>query len=98
MVDRCRQVLEEPCQRGRIGGVERRGASRAELQPGLLQATGVAAGEDDVGTLGRARRAVCSPIPALPPITTTVCPANSGSRWAGTSVVAPVMIPPWCSP
>src|SRR5215467_12075781 len=27
----------------------------------------------------RARRAVSSPIPALPPITTTVCPISSGS-------------------
>src|SRR5207244_3489241 len=28
----------------------------------------------------RARRAVSSPMPALPPITTTVCPRSSGSR------------------
>jgi NADP-dependent 3-hydroxy acid dehydrogenase YdfG len=28
----------------------------------------------------RARRAVSRPIPALPPITTTLCPASSGSR------------------
>ena len=33
-------------------------------------------------------------MPALPPITTTVCPASSGSRWAGTGVVALVMVPP----
>ena len=31
----------------------------------------------------RARRAVSSPMPALPPITTTVCPGKSGSRAAG---------------
>ncbi len=42
----------------------------------------------------RARRAVWSPMPALPPITTTVCPASSGSRRVGTGAVALVMIPP----
>src|SRR5262249_44516825 len=29
-----------------------------------------------------------------PPMTTTVWPSNSGSRWVGTAVVAVVMIPP----
>ena len=42
----------------------------------------------------RARRAVSSPMPALPPITTTVCPRSSGSRWMGKVVVAVLMIPP----
>src|SRR5207244_3235762 len=41
-----------------------------------------------------ARLAVSSPIPALPPITTTVCPSNSGSRRVGVAAVAPVMTPP----
>src|SRR5262249_25892643 len=40
----------------------------------------------------RARRAVSSPMPALPPITTTVCPRSSGSRWMGETVVAVLMI------
>jgi hypothetical protein len=42
----------------------------------------------------RARRAVSSPMPALPPITTTVCPTSSGSRWGFIAGVAVVMIPP----
>src|ERR1700737_3102079 len=42
----------------------------------------------------RARRAVSSPMPALPPISTTVWPSNSGSRWMTTGVVVLVMIPP----
>src|SRR5262245_25244799 len=40
----------------------------------------------------RARRAVSSPMPALPPITTTVCPRSSGSRRMGETVVAVLMI------
>jgi hypothetical protein len=42
----------------------------------------------------RARRAVSSPIPALPPITTTVWPSSSGWRWMGPTAGAVVMIPP----
>src|SRR5579862_103872 len=42
----------------------------------------------------RARRAVSSPMPALPPIKTTVCPASSGSRLIRVAVVAVLMIPP----
>src|SRR5262249_4167996 len=42
----------------------------------------------------RARRAVSSPIPALPPISTTVWPRNSGSRCGTTGVGVLVMIPP----
>src|SRR5580704_18364066 len=33
-------------------------------------------------------------MPALPPITTTVCPRSSGSRRTGTAVVAVLIIPP----
>ena len=47
----------------------------------------------------RARRAVSSPMPALPPITTTVCPSSSGSRsWALCEcrgvIVSPSVSPP----
>jgi hypothetical protein len=56
-------------------------ARRADLARGLLQPLRIARGEDDLGAFGaRARRAVSSPMPALPPITTTVCPRSSGSR------------------
>jgi hypothetical protein len=33
-------------------------------------------------------------MPELPPITTTVCPASSGSLWPETGVVTLVMVPP----
>ncbi len=73
-------------QRRRVGGVEGRGAPRADVARRPLEALGVAAGEDDVGALGCGRsRAVSRPIPALPPITTTVCP--SSSRLAGGAVM-----------
>jgi hypothetical protein len=42
----------------------------------------------------RARRAVSSPIPALPPIKTTVCPTSSGARCAGRVAVVVVMVAP----
>jgi len=38
-------------------------------------------------------RAVSSPMPELPPITTTICPGISGLGWEAD---APVMIPPGC--
>jgi hypothetical protein len=41
----------------------------------------------------RARRVVSSPMPALPPITTTVCPRSSGSGWVGREVASVVMTP-----
>ena len=52
MVDRLRQVLEESLQRGRVGGVEGGGARARRVERGLLEALGIAAGEDDVGALG----------------------------------------------
>ena len=42
----------------------------------------------------RARRAVSSPMPALPPITTTVCPSSSGSRRMGEGLVTVLMFNP----
>jgi hypothetical protein len=42
----------------------------------------------------RARRAVSSPMPALPPMTTTVWPSSCGSRATETLVVTVVMLPP----
>jgi hypothetical protein len=44
VVDRFRQLTEEPLERSRIGGVEGRGAQRVELERGVLQARGVPAG------------------------------------------------------
>jgi hypothetical protein len=51
VVDRCWQVLEEPLERSRVVGVEGHGALRAELLRCLLEALGIAAGEDYIGTL-----------------------------------------------
>jgi hypothetical protein len=52
VVDRGRQVGEEPVEGVRVGGVERRGAARAEFGRGPLQAVGVAGSQDDVGPFG----------------------------------------------
>src|SRR3954471_5595020 len=41
----------------------------------------------------RARRAVSRPMPALPPMTTTVCPSSSGRRAMGWATVAVVIVP-----
>src|SRR6516162_9542707 len=46
-----RQALEEPVERGRVVRVEGPGLPRADLGRGVLQAVGIAAGEDDIGTL-----------------------------------------------
>src|SRR5262245_7025996 len=43
--------------------------------------------------LARARRAVSRPMPPLPPITTTIWPSSSGSRWVDIAVAAVVMVP-----
>jgi hypothetical protein len=46
----------------------------------------------------RARRAVSNPIPALPPMTTTVCPSSSGSRRVDETGVEMVMNSPLVTP
>ena len=51
VVDRGRQVTEEPLERSRIRGVEGRGAQRVELARHALEALGVPAGEDELGSL-----------------------------------------------
>src|SRR5260370_42500265 len=51
MVDRRWQAAEEPLQGSRVLGVEGRGTLRAEFQRRLLEPVGIAAGEDDIGTL-----------------------------------------------
>ena len=57
VIDWRRQVPEELLERSRIRGVERRGALRAELAPGALQALGIPAREDHVrALLARASR------------------------------------------
>jgi hypothetical protein len=90
----CRVFIKESFERSRIVGGEGRGAGCAEFARSLLQALGVAGGEDDLGSFGARRRAVSSPMPALWPITTTVCPRSSGSRCAREPKVALSMVPP----
>jgi hypothetical protein len=77
-MDRCREMLEELGEGDRIVGIERCGAQRAEpacRSFAELRPTGMT-----LAPWARARRAVSSPMPVLPPITTTVCPGKSGSR------------------
>src|SRR5262249_10966409 len=52
VVDRSWEILEERLQGGRIVGVEGRDALRVELERCLLEALGIAPGEDDAGALG----------------------------------------------
>jgi len=80
VVDRFRQILEETLEVSRIGRVEGRAAQRAELERGVLEALGIAGREDDVGSLSARSSDGFEPEPALPPITTTVCPSSSDSR------------------
>ena len=56
VVDRRRQLVEEALEALEVGGVKRRAAERAELACGVRQTFRVAAGENDIGTLGP-----CSP-------------------------------------
>ena len=51
VVDRGRQVTEEPLEGSRIRGVEGCGAQRVELARGALEALGIPAGEDHLGPL-----------------------------------------------
>jgi hypothetical protein len=52
VVDRGWEFLEERLQGGGIVGVEGRGALRVELERCLLEAFGIASGEDDASALG----------------------------------------------
>src|SRR5262245_2599675 len=52
MVDRTRQVGEEPFKPLGIGGVEGGSAARVDIGGRLLEAVGITADEDDVGALG----------------------------------------------
>src|SRR5262249_40928950 len=94
VIDRGWEILEERVQGGRILGVEGRGALRVELERCLLEAFRLRPVRMTLAPSARARRAVSSPMPALPPMTTTVWPSSSGSRWVDTAVIAVVMIPP----
>jgi hypothetical protein len=69
VVDPRGEAVEEALEPVGIGGVERCGAQCAELAPGVLEALGVAAGDDDLGAYGARLPGVLNPMPALPPMT-----------------------------
>ncbi len=52
VVDRCRQLSEEPLDLSRVGSVEDSGAERFELERGILESPGVASRENDLGAVG----------------------------------------------
>ena len=52
VIDLGGQTSEEPVAGGRVGGVEGRGAARADFGRGPLEAVGITPGQDDVGALG----------------------------------------------
>jgi hypothetical protein len=97
VVDRCRKVLEEPREAVGVGGVEGGAAQGAELVGGVPQPVGIAAGGDDLGPFGARAAGGSRPIPALPPMSTTVCPSRVGSRCMVEMVVAVVMVAPFLS-
>ena len=74
MIDRLAQLGEEAIEPVEVGGVERRGV-RADLDAGLVQASGLRAVMTTSAPASRALRAVSSPMPALPPMTRTRCPS-----------------------
>src|SRR5215831_10446054 len=84
----CWEVTEEPIESNRIRGVEGRGLAarwrRSALRPVRIT----------LAPSARARRAVSNPMPALPPITTTVCPRSSGSQWMEEGIVTVLIVPP----
>ena len=77
----CREVTEEPIESHRIRGIEGCGTQGINLTGGVLEGSAFRPVRITLAPSARARRAVSNPMPALPPITTTVCPRSSGSRW-----------------
>ena len=90
VVDRRRQLVEEPVEPVEVGGVEGRTAQRAELRAARSSRSGSRAVRTTSAPSARARRAVSRPMPALPPITTTVCPSSSLARSRRSGADRPV--------
>ena len=76
VVDRRGQLVEERPEPVEVRGVEGRDAPRVDLGRGLLEASRSRPVRMTSAPSARASRAVSSPMPALPPITTTVWPAQ----------------------
>src|SRR5690348_4927689 len=66
----------------------------ASSRPVRCRRSGARATKIMSAPLARARRAVSSPMPELPPITTTVCPRRFRSRGMGDELIEAAMVPP----
>src|SRR5438552_1600203 len=91
----CREVTEEPVESNRIRGVEGRGTQGINLTlAACWRRSAFRPVRITLAPSARARRAVSNPMPALPPITTTVCPRSSGSRCIGEGIVTVLIVSP----
>ena len=94
VVDWRGQLVEESPEPFEVGGIEGAVLSAPTSLAALCRRSGFLPVRITFAPSARARRAVSSPMPALPPITTTVCPRSSGSRRMGEALVSVLMIPP----
>ena len=81
-------------QGGRVGGVEGRGALRADFGRRLPEPVGIAAGEDDVGALSPGAPGCLEPDAGAAADQHDGLPGQFRLAPADTGVVALVMIPP----
>ena len=90
MVNRARQILKERLQGSRIVGIEGRGALGAEFARRLFEAFAIAPVRMMLAPSARARRAVSRPMPALPPMMTTIWRSSSGpAEWGSLRLWRP---------
>ena len=80
VVDRRGDCFEKLLQRLRVVGIEGRGTQRADVRGRCREPVGVRPVRMTSAPSTRACRAVSSPMRALPPMRTTVCPASDGAR------------------
>jgi hypothetical protein len=67
-----RKVIEKVLQELEVGSIERGEAKSVKLARSPFERLGISRCENYFGSSALARRAVSRPMPALPPITTTV--------------------------
>ncbi len=83
----------------RSKSVASKAATLARRHPASLrEPIAITPGEDDVGSLGPGAPCRLEPMPALPPITTTVRPSSSSRRVALSVVMVSVMVLPYWAP
>ena len=88
VINPSRQLVEEALQLSEVGSVKGRAVLCAKLARCALKGLRIPGREDELRSPSRASRAVSRPMPALPPITTTVWPRSCGSRCAQKDPVA----------